>query len=127
MFGILHSAQHVAWVRTVSGALESRLRYANTLCYNPFPFPKLSEDARGAITGSALKILAARERWPDRSLAELYDPELMPANLVEAHKANDELVDSLYREEAFVSDADRMELLLAMYRDLVAEEDSQKG
>lgn len=124
LFAILHSAQHMAWIRSVSGALENRLRYANTICYNTFPFPDLDDDRKADLDETALRILAVRERWPDRSLAQLYDPDKMPANLRDAHEANDVLVDSLYRSKPFASDADRMELLLGMYRDLVATQDA---
>ena len=117
---------HMAWVRMVAGRIKEDYRYSNTLCYNAFPFPDMDDAARVALSESALGILAARERWPDRSLAELYDPDKMPANLRSAHEANDALVDSFYRKKPFESDADRMELLLAMYRELVNEADQNK-
>ena len=107
--------------------MKSDYSYSATLAYNTFPFADTSFSQKDALANSALDILAARERWPDRSLAELYDPDKMPANLRAAHKANDALVDSLYRSKPFKSDADRMELLLANYRDLVAEVDSRKS
>ncbi len=121
----LQSLMHMAWVRSVSGGLENRIRYANTLCYNTFPFPDLDDWHRSELSERALDILAARERWPDRSLAELYDPDKMPANVRAAHEANDAFVDSLYRKKPFSSDADRMELLLAMYRELITAQDKK--
>ena len=127
LFAVLQSSMHMAWVRTVCGRLKSDYSYGNTLGYNTFPFPGLDDAAKAVLADSALRILAARERWPDRSLAELYDPDKMPANLRAAHQANDALVDSLYRKKAFGSDTDRMELLLSMYRDLVAEVDEDKA
>ena len=128
VLAILQTSMHTAWVRTIGGKMrDAGYRYSNTLCYNTFPFPEINSSRREALEDSALEILAARERWPDRSLAELYDPDKMPANLRAAHEANDALVDSLYREKPFGSDVDRMELLLAMYRDLVAEDDEKKS
>lgn len=127
LLALVHSSMHMAWLRTVGGRRKSDYRYSNTLCYNTFPFPGLDGDAPATLNDSCLAILAARERWPDRSLAELYDPDKMPANLRSAHEANDALVDRLYRKKPFESDADRMELLLAMYRDLVAEADASKS
>lgn len=121
LFALLHSKMHMAWVSAVCGRLESRYSYGNTLGYNTFPFPELGGPDRSRLTESALGVLAARERWPDRPLAELYDPDKMPANLRSAHDANDAVVDSLYRKKPFESDAERMEVLLAMYRDLVSE------
>ena len=125
LFALLHSTMHMCWVRTVAGRLKGDYRYSNALCYNTFPFPEISDAGRGQLEESALNILATRERWPDRSLADLYDPNVIPANLRAAHEANDALVDSLYRKKPFESDADRMEMLLAMYRDLVAEADGK--
>ena len=127
LFALLHSRTHMAWVRTVCGRLKSDFSYSNTIGYNAFPFPSLGKVQCADLSEQAHRILAARESWPDRSLAELYDPDKMPANLRAAHEANDELVDSLYRSKPFMSDADRMELLLAMYRDLVAEADEKKS
>lgn len=124
LFALLHSTLHMAWVRSVGGRMKSDYRYSNTLCYNTFPFPDLDDDQKAGLNEAALRILAARERWPDRSLAQLYDPDKMPANLRAAHEANDELVDSLHWSKPFASDADRMELLLGMYRDLVATQDA---
>ena len=126
LLGLLQSDMHMAWMRTVVGRMKSDYRYSPTLCYNTFPFPDLDDDDRLALDHSALGVLAARERWPDRSLAELYDPDKMPANLRTAHDANDALVDSLYRKRPFGSDTERMELLLAMHRELVAEDDEAK-
>ena len=111
---------HMAWVRTTAGRMKSDYRYSNTLCYNTFPFLELSDDESAALTDSALRILAARERWPDRSLADMYDPDRMPANLRDAHDENDVVIDKLYRRKPFKSDAERMELLLYMYRGLLA-------
>jgi len=107
--------------------MKSDYRYSNTLCYNTFPFPDLNDVSRAELTDWALGIVAARERWPDWSLAELYDPDKMPANLRAAHNANDAYVDSLYRAKPFGSDADRMELLLQLYRELVAGQETKKS
>ena len=127
LFGLLHSSMHMAWVSAVAGRMKLDYRYSNTLCYNTFPFPNLNDSERDTLSSSAFNILAARERWPDRSLAEMYDPDEMPANLRQAHEENDALVDSLYRTKPFGSDADRMEMLLGMYRDLVAEAEAGKS
>ena len=127
LLALLQSSMHMTWVRSVGGRMKSDYRYSNTLCYNTFPFPEIGDQTRAEMEVQGLSLLAARERWPDRSLAELYDPDKMPANLREAHEANDALVDSLYRTKPFGSDTDRMEMLLAMYRDLVAEADAVKS
>lgn len=127
LFALLHSSMHVVWVAAVCGRMRTDYNYSNTLGYNTFAFPGLNDASRAQLSDRAMGILAARERWPDRSLAELYDPDKMPANLRFAHEANDAYVDGLYRSKPFGSDADRMELLLALYRDLVAEQDETKS
>ena len=127
LFGLLESSMHMTWVRSTAGRMKSDFRYSSNLCYNTYPFPKLAPAGRSGLADRAFGILAARERWPDRSLAELYDPDKMPANLRLAHEANDAYVDSLYRKKPFASDADRMELLLSMYRDLVAEDEAKNS
>ena len=75
LLALLHSSMHMCWVRTVCGRLKSDYSYGNTLGYNTFPFPDLDHAAQLKLDDSALAVLAARERWPDRSLADLYDPD----------------------------------------------------
>jgi hypothetical protein len=75
---ILLSLMHMAWVRTVSGKLTTRLRYASGLCYNTFPVPTLTEQNKANLTRSAAEILLAREAHFPATIAELYDPEAMP-------------------------------------------------
>lgn len=115
LFGILTSAMHMAWVRAIGGRLETRYRYSAGLCYNPFPFPKLTAAQKAAIEDAAWEVLGAREAHHGKTLAELYDPETMPADLREAHHQLDLLVDSCYRDRPFRDENERLELLLKLY------------
>ncbi|WP_374009894.1 DNA methyltransferase [Leifsonia sp. LS-T14] len=122
LFGILTSRMHMVWTRSVAGALETRIRYSATIVYNNFPLPRLAALAREQLTEAALRVLDVREYHSERTLAELYDRDMMPEDLREAHHAVDELVDSIYRKRGFASDEERLSLLFEMYEDKLAEE-----
>lgn len=119
-FGILSSLLHNDWMRLVAGRLESRYRYSASVVYNPFPWPDVTEQQRQEIKNLAEEIRLTREEFPGRTLAELYDPDKMPAKLLAAHQALDRAVDRLYRERPFKDAADRLSCLLARYEALVA-------
>lgn len=121
LFSIIESKTHMAWVRTVGGKLETRYRYSNTLCYNTFPFPTLTEAQKAQLETTAMGILMARETHYDMTLAQQYDPDKMPLDLREAHDANDLLVDSLYRKSGFANDDERLAELFKRYKKLVEE------
>ena len=95
LFGLLTSSAHMAWMRTVCGRLKSDYRYSPSV-YNNFPWPAPSDDQRKKIEQTASCILEARERYPNSSLADLYDPLTMPPDLLKAHQANDRAVISAY-------------------------------
>jgi hypothetical protein len=116
LFALLTSRIHNVWVRAVSGALETRIRYSATLCYNTFPVPSLSDTSRELLTERAFAVLEARENHSDKTLAQLYDPEKMPVELREAHQFLDAAVDQLYRRRPFQSNDERLELLFDMYQ-----------
>ena len=122
-FGILESRMHMTWMRTVCGRLKSDYRYSRDLCYNTFPWPKVSESDKKTIENLAQNILMIREYYPDKTLADLYDPELMPEDLLKAHQELDLAVDKLYRKKPFANDEDRLRHLFARYEKLVKGED----
>ena len=95
-FGVLTSNVHNAWVRAVAGRLKSDYRYSNTVVYNNFPWPTPTDEQKAKIEQTAQAILDARERYPDASLADLYDPATMPPELVKAHQENDKAVMRAY-------------------------------
>lgn len=121
-FGILTSEMHNDWMRTVAGRLESRYRYAATVVYNTFPWPEASESKRKHIEELAEEVILTREDYPDKTLADLYDPDKMPAPLLAAHKALDRAVESLYRERPFRDASERLEHLFGRYEKLIAAE-----
>lgn len=124
VFALLTSAMHMVWIRAVGGALETRIRYSNTIVYNNFPVPPVSESAKEQLTLSALRVLDVREYHCERTLAELYDPNLMPADLRAAHAEVDRLVDSVYSNRPYETDEQRLADLFAMYVAMTADEES---
>jgi hypothetical protein len=119
--GVLTSAMHMAWVRRVAGRLKSDFRYSNTLVYNNFPWPNDPTDTqRARIDSLAQAVLDARSAHPTSTLADLYDPLYMPADLLRAHQALDRAVDRLYRPEPFADDQARVEHLFRLYEQLTA-------
>jgi hypothetical protein len=118
-FAILTSRIHMSWLSHIGGRLESRYRYSIGLVYNTFPWPDTSTAQRAKIGVLAQSVLDARAAHPAASLADLYDPDTMPANLRKAHAALDAAVDKLYRAKPFESDRDRVEHLFGRYEALV--------
>lgn len=95
-FGILTSNVHMAWVRTVCGRIKSDYRYSKDIVYNNFPWPTPTDAQKAKIEKTAQGILDARAKYPDSSLADLYDEVLMPPELRKAHQANDKAVMEAY-------------------------------
>ena len=116
-FALLTSAMHIAWLRHVGGRLKSDYRYSIGLVYNTFPLPPAfsSGGARTKLEPLAQAVLDARVVHPDATLADLYDPDLMPPNLRRAHQALDRAVDRLYRSKGFASEHERIEHLFMLY------------
>ncbi len=117
-FGVLTSIIHNDWMRLVSMRLESRYSYGNKVVYNTFPWPDVTNAQRKEIEILAEEVILTREEFPGQTLAELYDPDKMPSELLTAHQALDKAVDRLYRERPFKDAADRLSYLLARYEKL---------
>lgn len=119
-FGVMSSVMHMAWVRQVCGRLESRYRYSAKLVYNNYPWPQDMTDAkRERVEVAAQAVLDARGQFPDATLADLYDPNAMPAVLRRAHDALDRAVDRCYRQNRFETERQRLEFLFELYRQLI--------
>ena len=118
-FGILTSAMHNDWMRTVAGRLKSDYRYSGTLVYNNFPWPEAGEAEKARIAELAEDILLIRADSPDQTLAQLYDPDKMPPPLKEAHLRLDAAVDRLYRAKPFSDGMERVEFLFDLYEKAV--------
>lgn len=115
LFGILTSLMHMAWVKTVGGRLKTDYRYSAQLCYNTFPFPKISDAKKREIEEAAEEVLLVREDYPGKTLAELYDPDKMPDDLRDAHHRLDLIVESCYQDKPFANDEERLECLFRLY------------
>jgi len=118
-FALLNSAMHMAWMRTVAGRLKSDYSYSPAI-YNSFVWPDMTSAHELKIVDLAQAILDAREAHPDSSLADLYNPDLMPPDLRRAHQAIDRAVDRLYRRTGFASERERVEHLFALYEKMRA-------
>lgn len=120
-FGILTSAIHMAWVKSVCGRLESRFRYSKDIVYNNYPWPENpTEKQIQTIEEKAQQVLDIRAKYPDSSLADLYDPLTMPPDLVKAHNELDKAVDKSYRSAPFTTEAERLEFLFQLYEKYTA-------
>ncbi|VEI13887.1 Uncharacterised protein [Trueperella bialowiezensis] len=126
LFAILTSRMHMAWTRAVGGQLETRLRYSNTIVYNNFPVPELTDEDKEKLDEAAFRVLDVREYHSEKTLAELYDPDLMPENLRDAHERVDALVDGIYRKKPFETDEERLALLFEMYQEMSQAEGKTK-
>ena len=121
-FGVLTSFVHMAWVRVVAGRLKSDFRYSKDIVYNNFPWPLPSEKQKLKIEMTAKKILEAREKFPESSLADLYDPLTMPGELLKAHKANDIAVCEAYGFDKNISEEEIVSALMRLYEKISKEE-----
>jgi hypothetical protein len=122
IFGVITSQMHMTWVRAVAGRLETRFNYSSTICYNAFPFHNITEEKKNEISRCVLNILSEREKHPEKTLAELYDPDKMPDGLREAHHQNDIAVERCYRSKPFTSGEERLEHLFKLYEQMIEEE-----
>ena len=118
-FALLTSAMHMAWTRYIGGRLESRYQYSVGINYNTFPLPPEDADLP-KLEPLAQAVLDARAAHPGATLANLYDPDLMPPNLRRAHQTLDRAVDRLYRRTGFASERERVEHLFMLYEKMRA-------
>lgn len=117
-FGVLTSNVHMAWMRVVCGRLKSDYSYSNTIVYNNFPWPEVSEEQREKIAATAQAILDARALYPNSSLADLYDSVMMPPELRKAHQQNDRAVMAAYGFAPSMSESEIVARLFALYEAL---------
>ena len=124
---LIASRLHLVWIATVCGKLETRYRYSNTLGWNTFPVPTLTEKNKADLTRCAEDILLAREHHFPATIADLYDPENMPADLRAAHDRNDEVLERIYIGRRFKNDTERLEKLFDLYTKMTASAAPAKG
>ena len=120
-FSIFNSKLHFIWARALSGRLGNGLSYSSNLCWNTFPIPILTDKNKADLTRCAADILLAREAHFPASIADLYDPDAMPAGMREAHDRNDEVLERIYIGRRFKNDTERLEKLFELYTRMVTE------
>lgn len=112
---LIASRLHLVWIGTVCGKLKSDFRYSNTLGWNTFPVPKFTPDQLDQLSASARRILKTRYEHHPATIAQLYNPDKMPDDLRQAHKDNDDLLESMYIGRPFRNDTERLETLFKLY------------
>jgi len=117
---LIASRLHWVWIGTVCVRMRTDFSYSNTLGWNTFPVPTLTEKNKADLTACAEGILLAREAHFPATIAELYDPEKMPENLRAAHDRNDETLERIYIGRRFRNDTERLEKLFEMYTKMTA-------
>lgn len=117
-FGVLISLIHMDWMRIVAGRLKSDYRYSAVIVYNSFPWPSVTSEQKATIEQTAQGILDARALYPNKSLAELYDPDKMPPELKLAHEANDRAVMDAYGFSYDMTEPEIVAELMKMYQKL---------
>ena len=125
-FSVYSSRMHLVWIATVCGKIKLDYRYSNSLGWNTFPIPGLTEKNRADLSISAQEILLAREAHFPATIAELYDPEEMPDDLRVAHDRNDEVLERIYIGRRFKNDTERLEKLFELYTKMTAANDLKK-
>jgi len=118
---LIASKLHLVWIATVCGKLKTDFRYSNTLGWNTFPVPPLTEKNKGDLARCAEDILLAQEAHFPASIADLYAPDNMPENLRHAHKRNDEVLERIYIGRRFKNDTERLEKLFELYTKMTRE------
>ncbi len=123
-FGVVTSNIHMAWLKVVGGRLKNDYRYSAGIVYNNFPWPELNAQNKAKIESAAQAVLDARAVHSNASLADLYDPLTMPANLLKAHQALDKAVDAAYGYKGAAtntnSDAARVAFLFERYQQITS-------
>src|SRR5208282_6816814 len=122
---LIASRLHLVWIATVCGKLKTDFRYSNTLGWNTFPVPALTEKNKADLTRCAEDILLAREAHFPATVADLYDPETMPDNLRRAHEKNDETLERIYIGRRFKNDTERLEKLFELYTKMTSAKDQE--
>lgn len=122
---LIASRLHLIWIATVCGKLETRYRYSNTLGWNTFPVPTLTEKNKADLTRCAEDILLAREAHFPATIADLYNPDTMPDNLRTAHDRNDEVLERIYLGRRFKNDTERLEKLFDLYTKMTVKQNKK--
>ena len=123
---VIASRIHLVWIKTVCGKMKTDFRYSNTMGWNTFPLPKLTDQNKTDLTRCAEEILLSREAHFPATIAELYDPDAMPDDLRRAHEANDVVLERIYIGRRFRNDTERLEKLFELYTKMTTTPGAQK-
>lgn len=118
IWGIVSSKMHMVWTKNIGGKMKTDIQYSKTLCYNAFPFPDITAKQKEIINQYVFSILDERAKFPQKTMAWLYNPDTMPKDLKNAHRELDEAIERCYRLAPFTSDAERLEYLFKMYDEM---------
>jgi hypothetical protein len=118
-FAVVTSKMHMVWVSVVAGRLKTDYRYSSVLCYNNFPFPEISNKQKENLNLYVFAILDERAKYPSKTLAQLYNPDTVPAGLKKAHQELDEAIEKCYRLQPFKNDTERLEYLFKLYEEMI--------
>lgn len=118
---------HLVWIATVCGKLKTDFRYSNTLGWNTFPVPTLTEKNKADLARCAVDILLTRQAHFPATIADLYEPGTMPADLRDAHERNDEAIERIYIGRRFRNDTERLEKLFELYTKMISRASSTKA
>lgn len=127
VLGVISSRMHNVWVRAVAGRIRTDIRYSSVLCYNTFPIVELTPKMQETITTHVFNILTEVEKHPEKSMTDLYDPDLMPSGLLQAHRDLDAAIERCYRSKPFSTDEERLQYLFGLYEEMVHASNNQKG
>lgn len=119
LFAVIHSKMHMVWVNAVGGKLKTDYRYSAKLCYNTFPFPDINIKQKENLKLYVFAILDERAKHPEKTMAQLYNPDTMPQGLLKAHQELDLAIEQCYRLQPFKNDTERLEFLFKMYEEMV--------
>ena len=125
-FGVLSSIVHMAWMRAVCGRLGNEYRYSGSIVYNNSIWPNPASKQKEAIEKAAQAVLDARKLYPDSTLADLYDPNTMPPELVKAHEKLDKAVKTAYGNEGFETEEEIVASLMKLYKEALDKENAEK-
>ncbi|NGX29184.1 MAG: hypothetical protein K940chlam4_00011 [Candidatus Anoxychlamydiales bacterium] len=126
IFGIISSKMHMTWVKAVAGRLKTDYRYSSSLCYNTFPFPDISKEQKETIQNHVFNVIDERQKYPDKTISELYDPNKMPKGLLKAHRSLDLAIERCYQSKPFKSDEERLKYLFKLYEKMIQKKDKEK-
>ncbi|TQK74417.1 hypothetical protein FBY53_1848, partial [Zymomonas mobilis] len=134
LFAVLSSRLHLLWLDAVGGRMRTDFSYSNSIVYNTFPLPHLTSEQQEALADAAAEILEARESYPAKTIAELYDPDRMKQefpDLLAAHQHTDEILEDIYQEyikmdHPFADDSERLKVLFDLYDKMIKAEQKAK-